>query len=210
MPSWFSAGQVRSVPRSTRQVASVRGGAAAWAPARRRPLVQVPLIPELRAERLLLVHVDVVEALAGLVALVLDERIVRSTQVGEAAAARRLHALGLRLGNPRRGQPEQAAGTRPGVAADEHRRAGLLAVEGQQGHTLLLEPLEARPHVGDVPAKVPEGRRRFGGRRRGDPGEKDQHVGRRLQRRLTRRTCPSRWWGTAGCRSRSPRRDSPS
>ena len=67
MPSWSNAGQVRSAPRSTRQVASVRGGAAAG----RRPpgaLIQVPLIPELRAERLLLVHVDVVEALAGLVA----------------------------------------------------------------------------------------------------------------------------------------------
>ena len=68
--------------------------------------VQVRLIPELRAERLILIHVHVIESLRGHVALILDDRIVWPAQIGEAGASCRLHALGLRLGDaaPRSGR----------------------------------------------------------------------------------------------------------
>ena len=79
------------------------------------------LIPELRAVRLLLVHVNVVEALGRHVALVLDERIIGTAQVGESRAARRPHALGLGLGDSVQRSAQDAAAARVGVAADERR-----------------------------------------------------------------------------------------
>src|ERR1700680_1422814 len=46
--------------------------------------VEMLLIPELRAERIVLVHVDVIETLGGHVALVFDGGPVRSETRGEA------------------------------------------------------------------------------------------------------------------------------
>ncbi len=76
---------------------------------RRHGHIQVRLIPELRAERLLLVHVNVIEALGRHVALVFDERIVGTAQVGEPSAAGRLHAFGLGVSDLRAGQSQYAA-----------------------------------------------------------------------------------------------------
>src|SRR5207253_10487536 len=51
-------------------------------------------IPRDRAQRVLMIHVNVIEAfyLAGL--RILDERVVRAAEIAEAALSRRLHALG--------------------------------------------------------------------------------------------------------------------
>ncbi len=99
MPSRSSAGQLRSGPRGTVQVASV-SGVLAGAPREHRR-VEVRLVPELRAERIVLEHVHVVEALGRMVARVLHERVVGTAHVPEAALAGRLHALGLGLGDLR-------------------------------------------------------------------------------------------------------------
>ena len=64
---------------------------------RRDRRVEMALIPELRAERLLLVEVYVVEALdlARHVADILNQRAVRARDVHDAGAALRLGAFGL-------------------------------------------------------------------------------------------------------------------
>ena len=115
MPLGSSAGQVRSGPRGTLQLASVAAGRLRLGDHRR---VEVLLVPELRAERILLKHVHVVEALGREIALIFDQRVVGSVHIGESGAARRLDAFGPRLGDLRFGQAEHAAGARPGVAAE--------------------------------------------------------------------------------------------
>ena len=57
------------------------------ATARTRRHIQMLLIPELGAERVLLKHVYVIEALRGKIALVLDQRIVGAAHIREPGAA---------------------------------------------------------------------------------------------------------------------------
>ena len=83
--------------------------------------VEVLLVPELRTERILLEEVHVVEALGRMVAGVLHQGVVRALHVREAAACAWAARPGLGLGDLRLGQAEDAAGARPGVAADEDR-----------------------------------------------------------------------------------------
>src|SRR4029079_18171358 len=85
--------------------------------------VEVLHVPELGAERMLLEHVDMVHALGGMVAEIFDDGAVRAMQVGEAAAARWLHAVRLGFDNLRPGATERAVWAWPGVAGDQHRAA---------------------------------------------------------------------------------------
>ena len=155
MPSRLSAGQVRSAPRGTLQSASVGSGPAK--PARtgafRCLWYQSSAHSGSSCQRCTWLN-----RLGRIVAGVLDQRVVRARHVGEPAAARRLHALGPRLGDLRPGQAEHAADVRPGVAADQHRAALVGGVERQQlrPRRAALVGGEALAHVGDVPAEMPD------------------------------------------------------
>ena len=146
--------------------------------------VEVLLVPELRAERIVLVHVHVVEALGRMVAGVLDQGVVRTLHVAEAAAASRLDAGGLGLGDLRLRSARHAARARPGVAADEDRAALVRGVERQELTSgrreyvsrLLRVSVTCQPKCqsavcGDV------------GGAAADLREQDQHVVRRRERR---------------------------
>jgi hypothetical protein len=87
------------------------------------------LIPDLRAERIILEHMDVVETLGRMVPRVFDQRVVGALHVAEAPATRRLDALRLGLGDLRLRSPGHAARAGPAVAADEHRAALVRGVE---------------------------------------------------------------------------------
>src|SRR5262249_35664865 len=89
--------------------------------------VEVLAVPELRAERILLEHMHVVEALRRMVARVLDERIVGPRHVPESAGASRLDTGGLGLGDLGLRPAEHTARAGPRVAADED---GTVAVPG--------------------------------------------------------------------------------
>ena len=90
MPSRFKAGQVRSGPRTALPPSSPAGCRRVARPQRR---VQVLLIPFERADRVFLVQVHMVETLGRVVAGIFDERLVRASHIGEAAAAGRLIPL---------------------------------------------------------------------------------------------------------------------
>ena len=93
IPSASRAGHVRSGPRgpgsSPRCVGPPLGRRAAAAKPARRGVS----LPELRAERIFLEHVHVVEAFRRHIALHLDQRIVRPADVGEARDPGRLHVV---------------------------------------------------------------------------------------------------------------------
>ena len=140
------------------------------------------LVPELRAERMILEHVDVVHALGRKVAEVFDNGAVGSLQIGEAALADWFNAFRLGLGDLRARQPKRGAG-RPGVAADQDRAAFVRRVEWEVRDVRpRLVGFKALARVDDMPAEMPDRGLRRGRRRRGDLAEQDQHVGRRLQR----------------------------
>src|SRR5947199_75900 len=146
--------------------------------------VQMLLVPELGAERIVLEHVHVVEALGRMVARVFHQRVVGPAHVAEAARARRLDAVRLRLGDLRSGQAGRGIRARPRIAAEEHLPALVGGVERQQREVrAALVRLEARARVGDVPAEVPERGLRRRRRRGRHTGEQDQHVVRALERR---------------------------
>ena len=194
MPSQSSAGSVLSGPRSTHAV-RLRCDGLTWSRRRDRH-VQVPLIPELRTERLVLIHVHVIESLGRLVPLILDQRIIRSAEIRKAGAASWFHALRLRLRDARAREAEHAARSWPRIAADEDRAGAVAGVKRHQGHVLLQETIERLAHVGDVPSEMPERGLRLRGRRRGDPVEQHQHVVRRAQGRLPgKRRLRCRWEG---------------
>src|SRR5690606_19999083 len=79
--------------------------------------VQVQLIPELCAIRILLVHVDVVEALDRAVSREFDDRIVWSADVAKAAFTRRLDTCSLCLRDLLGSPTKHSARTRISVAA---------------------------------------------------------------------------------------------
>src|SRR5438046_5029083 len=106
-----------------------RRGAGAPAKDRR---VEVPLVPELGAEGVLLEEVHVVEALGRMIAGVFHQRPVRTFHVGEAAREGRLDAPGLGLGDLCFGPPKHTAGARPGIAADEDRPIAFPGIERYQ------------------------------------------------------------------------------
>src|SRR5438045_7417959 len=98
-----------------------------------------------------------VEALGRVIAGDLDEDVVRPFHVSEAAAARRLYALGAGLGDLRFCEADRVAGIRPGVAADQHRAALIGGVERQQFDSRTgLVGFERSASVGDVPAEMPD------------------------------------------------------
>jgi hypothetical protein len=119
------------------------------------------LIPELSAERVVLEHMHVVEALGRMIPGVFDQRVVGPLHVAEPTAAGRLYSGGLGLGDLRLCPTRHAARARPGVAADENRAALVRCVERKQLEVLpALVGVEALSRVGDVPAEVPERGRR--------------------------------------------------
>ena len=87
------------------------------------------LVPELRAERLLLEHVHVIEPFGGMIARVFDQRVIRALDVPEPALPGWLDTGRLRLRDLRFRAPEHASGARPRVAADEHGPAAVTRVE---------------------------------------------------------------------------------
>src|SRR5215470_10389300 len=101
---------------SARHLAGRLGHRRGAGPPRVDRRVEMRLVPELRAERIVLEQVHVVEALGRVVARVLDERVVRPAQVSEPAGANRLYAVGLGVGDLRLRQPGDAARPRPRVA----------------------------------------------------------------------------------------------
>ncbi len=158
----------------------MRLGTAAPALWHRR--VQMFLVPELRAERILVVHVHVVEALGRHVALHFDERIVRPPHVGEAGAANRLDVRPLRLFDSLLCQSKDAAGTGPRVAVDVDRAAFIGGVERQQRDAVGPQPRHCVPLVRHVPAEVPHRGLRLRRRRLIDSREQHEDVVRRRER----------------------------
>jgi hypothetical protein len=159
-------------------------------PTRNHGRVEVLLIPELSAERIIVEHVHVIEALGRMVAGVFDQRMVGAFHVAEPPAAGRLDPLGLGLGDLRLRSTRHAARPGPGVAADEDRAPFVRSVEGQELDVLTAcVGVEALARVGDVPAEVPERRLRRRRRRGGDLGEEHQHV---VGRRECRQAAPAR------------------
>src|SRR5258706_98073 len=61
-------------------------GAERWSSLARRRL-EMLLIPELSAQRVFLIHVDVIEALRRIISGVFDDRAIRPVQICEAAAS---------------------------------------------------------------------------------------------------------------------------
>ena len=114
VPFTSNAGNVLTGERSTRQSVSVRSGRAAVAAAGRAGGGALSRVwyQSCAQYRLVLPHVDVVEALGRHVALVFHQRIIRRPQVREARAPRWLDAFGLGVGNPVERQAKHAA--RPG------------------------------------------------------------------------------------------------
>ena len=129
-------------------------------------------------------HVHVIEALGRMVAGIFDQGAVGTFHIPESAAAGRLDALGLGLGDLRFRAAGYAARPRPGVATDEDRAPFIRGVERQELDVLAaLVGVEALARVGDVPAEVPERGLRRRRRRGRHTGEQDQHVVRALERR---------------------------
>ena len=173
---------MRSAPRSTWQFVFAEVGVGK-ALAHRR--VEVLFVPEQRAERLLVPHMHVVEALGRIVAGDLEQRVLGAARhIGEAALTGRLDAARARLGDLRLGQAERVADRGPGVAADQHRAALVGRIERPHLDLRpLLERGDGRLRILDVPAEMPDRALRPGRRRRLDLVEQDQHVVRRCQRR---------------------------
>src|SRR5690349_5665151 len=70
---------------------------------------QMSDVPGDRAIGVLVIHVNMIEALDGAGLSVLDERVVRSAKIAEAALPRRLHAFGAHLQDLLlRGEPGQS------------------------------------------------------------------------------------------------------
>src|SRR5579871_6584111 len=86
---------------------------------------EMPLVPQLGAERIFLEHVNVVETLGREISLILDQRAVGPRHVGKARASGRPDARGAGGGDLGFGQAEDAARARPRVAADQHRASVL-------------------------------------------------------------------------------------
>src|SRR5262249_50892464 len=82
--------------------------------------VEMFLVPELRAERIFLVHVYVIETLGRHVPLVFDNGPVGTLQVRETGASGRLQTLRLAFSELGLGPSERSSGARQGIAADEH------------------------------------------------------------------------------------------
>src|SRR5262249_56821233 len=97
-----------------------------------RGRAEMRLVPELRAERIVVEHVYVIEALGRMITRVFDQGVIRTLHVAEPALADRLDALGLGLGDLRLRPTRHAAGARPRVAADEDRAALARSVERQE------------------------------------------------------------------------------
>src|SRR6185312_5475517 len=139
--------------------------------------VEVLLVPEQRAERVFLPHMDVVEALGRVVAGDLDQHFLRPLEIGEAAAALWLGAGGLGLGDLAAVEAERVADAGPGIAADKDRAARLAGVERQDvdlgAGDVVAERLAG---VGDVPAEMPDRALRLGRRRSVDLVEQDQAI----------------------------------
>src|SRR6266567_1258973 len=74
--------------------------------------IQMLLVPKLRAERVLLVHMDVIEAFGRHIPLVLDNRAVRALQVGETRTPGRFHTLSFAFGQLRLGPTERSCSAR--------------------------------------------------------------------------------------------------
>jgi hypothetical protein len=89
------------------------------------------LVPELRAERIVLPHVDVIETLGRMVAGVFDERVIRAFEIAEPAGVRREDAVRLGFLDLRLRSSRHAACPWPGVTADPHRAAFVGGVERQ-------------------------------------------------------------------------------
>ena len=130
IPSRSSAGQLRSGPRGTVHVDLGQGRAAGAAGIDRR--VEVGLVPELRAVRIVLVEMHVVEPLGRVIARVLHQRLVGAPHVAEAAGTGRLHAGGQSLRDLRLREAGRGALARPRIAADEDRAALVGGVERQE------------------------------------------------------------------------------
>ena len=83
-----------------------------------RVSIQMILVPELGAERILLIEVYVAEPLGGRIAHILDRRAVRIGDKAESGSMRWLDALRFGLGDLRLGASHAAAGparARPGI-----------------------------------------------------------------------------------------------
>ena len=140
--------------------------------------LQMPLIPQLGAERSLLEHVHVVETLERQIAEIFDQRVLGATQIGKACATQWLDAFGFRVGDLRPGQSQHAARARPGVAVDEDIASVVRGKQWCQGDLgPRLEQLEVPAHVLDFPAEMPKGGcGRVRWRRHRHLAEEDQHV----------------------------------
>ena len=163
---------------------AVRLAARRRATSRRHGRIEVLLVPELRAERLLVEEVHVVHALGRKVPHVFHQRVVGTRHIGEAALAGRRDAGLLGLGDLRPGEPEHAVASRPGVGADQHRAAGVAGVERQQRHVgTRLVAVAILAHVSDVPAEMPDRGLRRRRRRGRNLGEQHQDIVGRRERR---------------------------
>ena len=152
--------------------------------------VEVLLVPELCAERVLLEHVHMVEPLGRESTQIFDDRAVGSLHVGEAAASRRLHPLDLRFGNLGIGETDHARRAGPGVAADEDAAAFVRSIERQELHLRpRLVDFKALARIHRMPAEMPDRGLRRGGWRRRHLVEQEKDVGRRLERRQAAPTC---------------------
>src|SRR5262245_22631577 len=129
------------------------------------------LVPKLGAKRVLLIHVHVIEPLGRHIALIFDERLVRSAEVRESRSAVWLHALRLRISDLGCSQAKHASGARPCIAAHRYGTALFSRVQRSQRDAIPLVPLERLAHVRYMPAEMPDRRLRLGCRRMIDSGE---------------------------------------
>ena len=132
--------------------------------------IQVLPIPKLGTERILLVPVDVVEALGRYVALVFDNGAIRTFQVGEPRAVRRLNPVGFGFGNLGLGAARRSVRFWPHIAADVHEAAFAGGVERQQMDLFRL-PVDfvTLVDIYHVPAEMPDRGLRFRRRGSADP-----------------------------------------
>src|SRR3989442_10279900 len=115
-------------------------------------------IPQGRAVRILLVHVDVIETLRGKITLIFDDRPIGSLQIRKSGAALGLEAFSLSFGDLFFGESQHAACTGPRVGADKSLRATIGRGEHRQQlyFAAVAIGFEVLPNIGHMPAEMPD------------------------------------------------------
>jgi hypothetical protein len=125
---------------------------------RRHSRIEVLPIPELRAVRVFLVHMHVIETLNRHISLVLHDGPVRTLQVCEAGASKRLQAGAFRFRDLRLRQTQHSTGARPRIAADKNISAILCGIEREKMDFFpLLIRFKVLTDVDNMPAEMPNG-----------------------------------------------------